>query len=90
MDKTYLKDHMADTLKELTRKKSLSKITINDIVSECKISKQTFYNYFKDKNDLILYTCVLEGRRSLKETQRANLDFHASITLYYKKALTLL
>lgn len=44
---------MADTLKELSKSKSLKSITINDIVSSCGISRHTFYYHFLDRQDLI-------------------------------------
>lgn len=89
MAKEYLKEAMVDAFKKLARKKSIQKITIGDIVTECDISKQTFYNYFKDKNDLILYTCTLEGKRCLESTLNAGLNYKAAISCYYKNALPL-
>lgn len=38
---------------ELCEEKHLSKISINDIQKKSGVSRQTFYNYFRDKNDLI-------------------------------------
>lgn len=49
------KDKIADSLLELNKRKTLKSITIKDILNECQISKQTFYNHFLDKNDLIQY-----------------------------------
>lgn len=42
-----------DGLLKLSQEKSLEYITIKDLLDECHISKQSFYNYFLDKNDLI-------------------------------------
>lgn len=67
MAHAYIKDAMANALKDLSKRKSIQKITIADIVSECGISKQSFYNHFKDKNDLIVYTCTSEGRHERRE-----------------------
>lgn len=44
-----------NTLLQLLDKKKLEKITINDLLSEMGASRQTFYNHFCDKNDLIQY-----------------------------------
>ncbi|MFX3615979.1 MAG: TetR/AcrR family transcriptional regulator C-terminal domain-containing protein [Sporolactobacillus sp.] len=41
--------------------KPIAEITINDIINAAGISKQTFYNYFKDKNDTMIYAFKLES-----------------------------
>ncbi|HOO33870.1 MAG TPA: TetR/AcrR family transcriptional regulator C-terminal domain-containing protein [Thermotogota bacterium] len=43
---------IANALKELTKKKLFKDISIQDIVSECGISRKTFYNHFQDKYQL--------------------------------------
>lgn len=52
-DSLITKKAMAESLKELMKKKSLEKITISDIVKSCGLNRQTFYYHFKDKYDLI-------------------------------------
>lgn len=47
------KKAMAESIKELMKKKSLEKITVSDIVQNCGLNRQTFYYHFKDKYDLI-------------------------------------
>ena len=47
---------LANTLLDLCREKKLEAITIKDILEETGVSRQTFYNRFKDKNDLIQWT----------------------------------
>lgn len=47
-----------DTIFDLSREKSLSKISILDICKYAGISRQTFYNHFKDKNDLIRWIFI--------------------------------
>lgn len=44
---------MANSLSELTKNISLAKITVQDIVDNCGLARQTFYNHFKDKRELI-------------------------------------
>lgn len=44
---------MADALKNEMGKKPLSKITITDIVTDCKLNRKTFYYHFKDIYDLV-------------------------------------
>lgn len=52
-DSLITKKAMANSLKELMRKKSLEKITVSDIVQNCGLNRQTFYYHFKDKYDLV-------------------------------------
>ena len=44
---------LEESLKHLLLKKPLDKITINDLTTDCGISRMTFYYHFKDKYDLI-------------------------------------
>lgn len=50
------KETFADTLEELLQHNTISKITISDIVTASKLSRQTFYNNFVDIYDLIYWT----------------------------------
>lgn len=50
---TITKDALAQALKNLAKKKPLSKITIKDITDYCDISRNTFYYHFTDKYDLV-------------------------------------
>lgn len=55
-----IKRVLASTLKEMVEKKSLSKITINDLTQACDVSRQTFYNNFKDIYDLVEWIYLKE------------------------------
>lgn len=55
-----IKRVLASTLKEMANKKSLSKITINDLTQACDVSRQTFYNNFKDIYDLVEWIYLKE------------------------------
>ena len=43
---------LEESLKRLLLKKPLDKITINDLTTDCGISRMTFYYHFKDIYDL--------------------------------------
>ena len=43
---TMTKKKLAESLKKLMKKKSLSKITISDIVKDCDVNRKTFYYHF--------------------------------------------
>ena len=47
------KKKIADCVKTLVRKKEISKITIQDIMDETHMSRQSFYYHFKDIYDVI-------------------------------------
>ena len=55
-----IKRVLASTLKEMAEKKSLSKITINDLTQACDVSRQTFYNNFRDIYDLVEWIYLKE------------------------------
>lgn len=54
MPKTVItKAALANGLKELMKRKKLSKITVSDITAQCDISRNTFYYHFCDKYALV-------------------------------------
>ena len=50
-----VKKILANALLNLCHKQSLQSITVSQLLKETGVSRQTFYNHFKDKNDLICY-----------------------------------
>lgn len=46
---------LADALLDLCEQKPLSKISASDIQAQSGVSRQAFYNHFRDKQDLIQY-----------------------------------
>lgn len=55
------------SLKKLLLHKPIDKITINDLTSDCGISRMSFYYHFKDIYDLVEWACVEDGKRALKD-----------------------
>lgn len=51
----HIKNILADGLLELCNDESLQSITVQQILTKTGVSRQSFYNHFKDKNDLIQY-----------------------------------
>ena len=49
-----IRNYIMDAFIDLCGKKNIKKISISDILEKTNVSRQTFYNYFKDKADLIL------------------------------------
>lgn len=57
----------ADTVMEMLKSKSLSAITVTDIVTQCGVSRQSFYYYFDDIYDLIEWYFTQETEKALNE-----------------------
>ena len=55
------------SLKKLLLKKPLDKITINDLTTDCGISRMAFYYHFKDIYDLVEWSCLEDAKRALDE-----------------------
>ena len=47
---------LAEALLKLCKEKKLKTVTIKDLLNETGVSRQTFYNRFRDKEDLIEWT----------------------------------
>ena len=78
------KHSLEQSLKNLLKTKPLNRITINDLVEECGISRMTFYYHFQDIYDLVEWSCLedakkaLKGRKTYSTWQEGFIDlFHA-------------
>lgn len=58
MKRKTTKEILADSFREIAEKKSVDKITIQEIVDNCEYSTATFYRHFKGKYDLIAWNYV--------------------------------
>ena len=87
--KSFAKDLMLEALKTIlkTKKKTLGKITVNDIVEEAGVSKQTFYNYFHDKYDLFSYAVITVLQSNLTTSEENACSFMETIRNYYQTVL---
>jgi len=54
---------LAETMMGLLEQKSFQKITINDICQNAMVSRSTFYFYFEDKYQLLLFCLQIERER---------------------------
>ncbi len=62
-----MKRIFADALIAMLNEKSLSAITITDIVNQCGVSRQSFYYYFNDIYDLLEWHFIQETEKALNE-----------------------
>ena len=88
--KSIAKDLMLEALKTIikTKKKTLGKITVNDITEEAGVSKQTFYNYFRDKYDLFSYALITVLQDNLTTSEENACNFMETIRNYYRTVTT--
>ena len=69
---------IADSLKKLMAEKPFSKITVSDIIRDCKINRKTFYYHFEDIFFLLKWSFEEETVEVLK-----NFDLYTD----YKSAI---
>lgn len=58
---------ISDALVALMETRPFDKITVQDISEKCQITRTTFYRYFADKDDLIMYVVRGESNEILSE-----------------------
>ena len=88
------KEAIAQTFLELLERRSIDKITVKDIVTECGINRQTFYYHFRDIYDLMEWSLAQDiekyvGQRlSLEENwkDQIRLLFHS----FYQRRIVIL
>lgn len=81
------KKMLADTLISLMKTKSLSKISISEIVKTCHINRKTFYYHFKDIYELFewhLEQEMLVILNSLDSFQDFDTAFHITLDFFNK------
>lgn len=61
------KHALVDSLKKFMKKKPLSKITISEICSDCKMNRKTFYYHFEDINDMLRWMLEQEALTVVKQ-----------------------
>lgn len=74
---------LADALLELCEQKPLTCITIKDLLTKTGVSRQTFYNRFRDKNDLIQWTYEHKVLKSFLDNSYEN-SYYENTLLYYQ------
>ena len=63
---------MAEALKKLIKTRPFSKITVQDIVTECNINRNTFYYHFESNIDLLYFTYQMEVEKVVVAYKKAN------------------
>jgi len=79
MNSNYTRQIFMDSLKRLAQKRRLTKITVSDIVDDCKLNRGTFYYHFRDKDDLInaiFQSDILDYFQEAKEKDWTHNTYH--------------
>ena len=63
---------MADALKRLIKDRPFSKITVQYIVNECNINRNTFYYHFESNIDLLYFAYAQEVQKVADSFNKAN------------------
>lgn len=66
------KKQLSASLKKLVNEKPLSKVTISELTTQCKLNRKTFYYHFHDVNELLKWTLEQEAVDIMKEYNRMN------------------
>lgn len=72
------KQMISNQLKELLKEKNLSKISVSEIIRNCKINRKTFYYHFEDLYDLLKWTMEQETILVIKQYDLLT-DYNAAI-----------
>ena len=62
---TSTKKALADALKKMMVIKPIDRITVNDLVETCGVSRQTFYYHFDDVYDLLEWVFEVDANANL-------------------------
>ena len=65
------KQLIAETFVELSRQKSIDKVTVKDVVEACHVSRQTFYYHFQDLTDVMEWMLSQTMEQMLTESLQA-------------------
>lgn len=72
------KKALAESLKKIMCKKSFSKITVSEIISECGVNRKTFYYHFEDIYALLKW---------MFENEAINVVMHFNLIVDYEEAI---
>lgn len=76
MKKRTSKEIFGDALLALVRSEDLERITVKQIVEKSGLSLQTFYNHFRDKEDLVVWMHREGSRQALNRLAERRCSFH--------------
>lgn len=84
-----MKETIAEAARTLLMEKNKKKLTVKDIVDECKITRQAFYYHFADIPELLRWILERETEKMLKDSQALG-DPEQSLRYFFLKAINVL
>lgn len=75
------KEQIYQAFTSLLDTNEFDKITVTTLVSQCNISRQTFYYHFSDIDSLVNWSITQSTKGCLAEAKKAK-DLHAASTIY--------
>lgn len=83
MVKIETKELLANSLKELLKDSTFTKIGVRDIAKNCGVSRTAFYNHFQDKYDLISWIYRTDSEQICKGFENSKWrEYHTRILEY--------
>ncbi len=80
---TSTKKALADALKKMMALKPIDRITVNDLVETCGVSRQTFYYHFDDVYDLLEWVFEEDANANLPSEVVYD-NWQQDVTLWFK------
>ena len=77
------KMELANAFKELSKKKPMNKITVNDLIKYCQLNRNTFYYHFEDIHDLINWMFNEEVKKIIDNFDKSNYENFLNSVLDY-------
>lgn len=78
-----IKNAIVNSFKKLASKKDISQITVVEITNGCGLRRQTFYNHFKDKYDLIKWIYTNEVITKIDTSKKSWKENFKDMFLYF-------
>lgn len=78
--KISTKKIFAESFQKLSKKKSVEKITVKEIIQDCGLTKTTFYNHFRDKYDLAAWIYSTSAEKIMNKIDFDGYTWQNSLT----------
>lgn len=82
LEKRSTKQILADSAMELLSKKPLQKISVQEISANCNVSSRSFYNHFKDKQDLINWMYLQKEKELFENLEKGDSLYDSLLALF--------
>lgn len=81
-----MKEIIAEAAKRLLTEKHVKKLTVKDIVEECRITRQTFYYHFEDIPEMLKWALEQETNRLMQEARKTK-DEEERLRYFFRVAI---